>query len=227
MERVQNGPLARKARGQRSSLAAEMRDVTWKVHPGRSTEKPASPLQWDRDVEVSSSPTLSPSEASTLEGRFTWRASDIDEELWDPCTPQESPRAGVSTKCFTPPALSRAEMKDADVRPVQPNQITVFDGRSGLPQDVLRQPKLMVNHMRKHQDRPDILMQCCVWLQLQVQKCRTRKHRLAYARKYTNTHRDAWTQAHSQARKTLISKIASAGCHGCEGEERRGGGEPC
>jgi hypothetical protein len=142
--------------------------VTPKVHAGwisevrRAERGEASPLQLDmdldNDVEVSSSPALSSSSASTREGRFTWRAPDIDEELWAPSTPKDSPKDGV---CFNPPALS----PDADA---QPNQITVFDGRSGLPAEVLQQPKLLVNHMRKHRDRSDILMQCCVWLQLQV-----------------------------------------------------------
>ena len=63
--------------------------------------------------------------------------------------------------------------KDADIRPAK--QITDFDGRSGLPPEVLQQPfTLLVNHMKERQDRPDILMQCCIWLQLQVQNFKTR-----------------------------------------------------
>ena len=62
--------------------------------------------------------------------------------------------------------------KDADIRPAE--QITDFDGRSGLPPEVLQQPTLLVNHMKERQDRPDILMQCCIWLQLQVQNFKTR-----------------------------------------------------
>lgn len=140
-----------------------------KVHVGwpGSSEEPALHLpldmDLDTDVEVSSSPALSSSSSTTREG-FTWRASNIDEDLWAPSTPI----------CFTPPALSF----DADA---QPNQITVFDGKSGLPHEVLQQPKLLVNHMREHQDRSDILIQCCVRLQLQVQNTGSRMR----------THRDA------------------------------------
>jgi hypothetical protein len=186
----------------------EMIDVTPNVHAGWSSEEPALHLQLDMDldtdVEVSSSPALSSSSSSTREGRFTWRAPDVDEELWAPSTPKDSPKVGVSRGgaqggCFTPPALS----PDADS---QPHQITVFDGRSGLPQKVLQQPKLLVNHMRKHQDRSDILMQCCVWLQLQVQNT----GRLAHAHTQGRV-----TQAHTQVLPLLTSKIAWAGCHGC------------
>jgi len=168
---LRGGSGAEDKRRRELQLLREIIDVTPKVHAGWSSEEPALHLQLDMDldtdVEVSSSPALSSSSSSTPEGRFTWRAPDIDEELWAPSTPKNSSKVGVP-----PPALS----PDADA---QPNQITVFDGRSGLPQEVLQQPKLLVNHMRKHQDRSDILMQCCVWLQLQVQNIgsRTRTHK--------------------------------------------------
>jgi hypothetical protein len=77
--------------------------------------------------------------------------------------------------------------KDADIKLAE--QITDFDGRSGLPPEVLQQPTLLVNHMKERQDRPDILMQCCIWLQLQVQNSKqgtyTHAVRGTYARANT------------------------------------------
>ena len=49
-----------------------------------------------------------------------------------------------------------------------PSRITDFDGRSGLPPEVLQQPRLLVNLMKEHEDRPELFVQCCIWFQLQV-----------------------------------------------------------
>jgi hypothetical protein len=45
-------------------------------------------------------------------------------------------------------------------------QITYFDGRSGLPPEVLQQPTLLLDFLSNKQDRPDILVQCCIALKV-------------------------------------------------------------
>lgn len=60
-----------------------------------------------------------------------------------------------------------------------PAHITNFDGKSGLPPDALKQPALLVNLMKEHQDRLDILVQCCI--ALKVPNFETRTYRYAHS----------------------------------------------
>ena len=57
-----------------------------------------------------------------------------------------------------------------------PAHITKFDGKSGLPPDALKQPALLVNLMKEHQDRPDILVQCCIALKVPNFETRTYRY---------------------------------------------------
>jgi len=52
------------------------------------------------------------------------------------------------------------------LRSMSLTQISCFDGRSGLPPEVLQQPKLLLDVLSNKQDRPDILVQCCIALKV-------------------------------------------------------------
>ena len=103
-----------------------------------------------------------------------------------------------------------------------PSRITDFDGRSGLPPEVLQQPRLLVNLMKEHEDRPELFVQCCIWFQLQVQNVKTRIIRIC-----AHTHTCTTGCITQDRNHMLTSRIAWAGCHGGSGEGGRDGGAPC
>ena len=70
--------------------------------------------------------------------------------------------------------------------------ITKFDGKSGLPPDALKQPALLVNLMKEHRDRPDILVQCCIALKVPNSETRTYRYARMQGR-VTLTHE--WRQS--------------------------------